>query len=129
MATNLGKKAKPTKTPPEAASFKAIRRRAKEMEDDTVRFLSELVRLGLSAAAPSVPSVRTVPPSEETSRRHQPRCPSPVTTGPMTARSSTNDNASWSRRGCGEGIPQPAGSLKRDRWIEAYSCIRHGPGL
>jgi putative selenium metabolism hydrolase len=44
MATNLAKKAKPPKTPPSAASYKTIRRRAKEMENDTVRFLSDLVR-------------------------------------------------------------------------------------
>jgi len=44
MATNLTKAATPRKTPPAAASFEAIRRRAKEMEGDTARFLCDLVR-------------------------------------------------------------------------------------
>jgi len=44
METNLGKKARHPKTRPAAASFKAILRRAKEMEGDTVRFLCDLVR-------------------------------------------------------------------------------------
>lgn len=37
-------KAKTPTTPPAAISYEAIRRRAKEMEGDTVRFLSDLVR-------------------------------------------------------------------------------------
>ena len=44
MATTLNKKAKPSKTPPAAVSFETIRQRSKEMEADTVRFLSDLVR-------------------------------------------------------------------------------------
>lgn len=44
MATNLTKKTKSRKTPPAVINFEAIRRRAKELEDDTVRFLSDLVR-------------------------------------------------------------------------------------
>ena len=37
-------KTSPKNTPPAAVSFEAIRSRAKEMEGDTVRFLSDLVR-------------------------------------------------------------------------------------
>jgi|CZKI01.1.fsa_nt_gi putative selenium metabolism hydrolase len=44
MAKNMSEKAKLTPTPPAAASYEAIRRRAKEMENDTVRFLCDLVR-------------------------------------------------------------------------------------
>jgi putative selenium metabolism hydrolase len=44
MATNVKTKAKTPTTPPAAISYEAIRRRAKEMEGDTVRFLSDLVR-------------------------------------------------------------------------------------
>lgn len=44
MAKILKKKAPSTKTPHAAVSFEAIRQRAKEMEGDTVRFLSDLVR-------------------------------------------------------------------------------------
>ena len=44
MAKNLKKKVQSKKTPPVAVSYKAIRQRAKEMEADTVRFLSDLVR-------------------------------------------------------------------------------------
>ena len=41
----MSKKAPSRKTPPAAISFAAIRERAKEMESDTVRFLSDLVRV------------------------------------------------------------------------------------
>jgi len=44
MATNLTKRAKTPKTPPVAVSYEAIRKKSKEMEGDTVRFLSDLVR-------------------------------------------------------------------------------------
>jgi putative selenium metabolism hydrolase len=44
MAKILKKNAKSKKVPPIAISFAAIRKRAKEMEGDTVRFLSDLVR-------------------------------------------------------------------------------------
>ncbi len=44
MDTNVAKKSKRRKTPPAAVSFEAIRRRAKEMEGDTARFLADLVR-------------------------------------------------------------------------------------
>jgi putative selenium metabolism hydrolase len=44
MATNLKTRPRPARTKPAAASFEAIRLRAKEMEADTARFLSELVR-------------------------------------------------------------------------------------
>jgi putative selenium metabolism hydrolase len=44
MATNLKFPPRPAKTAPEPVTFEAIRRRAKEMEGDTARFLSELVR-------------------------------------------------------------------------------------
>ena len=44
MAKTVTKKTKSKKTPPVAISYEAIRQRAKEMEGDTVRFLSDLVR-------------------------------------------------------------------------------------
>ncbi|HMD61606.1 MAG TPA: YgeY family selenium metabolism-linked hydrolase [Opitutaceae bacterium] len=44
MATTVKKRAQPQKPPPAAAGFGPIRRRAKEMEADTVRFLCDLVR-------------------------------------------------------------------------------------
>ena len=44
METNLKKGIRNTDTPPSATSFEAIRRRAKEMEGDTARFLGDLVR-------------------------------------------------------------------------------------
>jgi putative selenium metabolism hydrolase len=44
MAKNLKSKTRQAKTPPAPVSFEAIRRLAKEMEGDTARFLSELVR-------------------------------------------------------------------------------------
>jgi putative selenium metabolism hydrolase len=44
MATNLKRKPSNPKTPHPAVSFEVIRRRAKEMEADTARFLSDLVR-------------------------------------------------------------------------------------
>jgi len=44
MAKTLIKKSQSTPTPPVAISYEAIRQRAKEMEGDTVRFLSDLVR-------------------------------------------------------------------------------------
>jgi putative selenium metabolism hydrolase len=44
MAKILRKKSSSRKTPPVAISFEAIRRCAKEMEGDTVRFLADLVR-------------------------------------------------------------------------------------
>jgi len=44
MATNLKKRTQPKHTPPAAISYEAIRARAKDMEADTVRFLSDLVR-------------------------------------------------------------------------------------
>lgn len=44
METNLKKAIRHPDTPPAATSFEAIRRRAKEMEGDTARFLGDLVR-------------------------------------------------------------------------------------
>jgi putative selenium metabolism hydrolase len=44
MAKTVTKRIKSRKTPPVAISYDAIRQRAKEMEGDTVRFLSDLVR-------------------------------------------------------------------------------------
>ena len=44
MATTLKPRKPSSPTPPAALSYQAIRRRAKEMEPDTVRFLSDLVR-------------------------------------------------------------------------------------
>ena len=44
METNLKKGIRNTDTPPSATSFEAIRRRAKEMEGYTARFLGDLVR-------------------------------------------------------------------------------------
>ena len=44
MAKTVTKNTKSRKTPPMAISYEAIRQRAKEMEGDTVRFLSDLVR-------------------------------------------------------------------------------------
>ena len=44
MAKNLKKKTPSRKTPPAAVSFEAIRQRAKDLEGETVRFLSDLVR-------------------------------------------------------------------------------------
>src|ERR1017187_400238 len=44
MAKTVTKNTKSRKTPPVAISYEAIRQRAKEMEGDTVRFLSDLVR-------------------------------------------------------------------------------------
>jgi putative selenium metabolism hydrolase len=44
MATILKKKPSPSKTPPQAVTFEAIRKSAKQMEGDTARFLCDLVR-------------------------------------------------------------------------------------
>jgi putative selenium metabolism hydrolase len=44
MATSVTQKNRGGKIPPKTISYEAIRRRAKAMEADTVRFLSDLVR-------------------------------------------------------------------------------------